>query len=94
MTVAGIDEDAAVGGLRELRGKILPHGDGAEAFVEHDDGGSISQGRKQQSFEAFAVDVDVAVGLRQVGQRHAPDSESQQYPIFCGELVAGDRGLR
>jgi hypothetical protein len=34
--------------------------------------------------------VDVAVGLRQVGQRDAPDSESQQYPIFCGELVAGD----
>jgi len=82
VAVAGIGEDAAVGGLCELRGKILPHGDGAEAFVEHDDGGNIRRGRMQQSFEAFAVDYNVSIVLRNVGQPALPIWNRSSIPFF------------
>ena len=76
VAVARINQDAAAGSLGKLFGKILPHGDGAEAFMKHDDSRRVCGRREQQSLEAFAVDYNFPIILRQLGQLGALDSES------------------
>jgi hypothetical protein len=56
---AGAEEHAATGGLRELVGEILPHGEGAEAFVKHDDGGLGLRRRIEKRLKALGINGEV-----------------------------------
>src|SRR5260370_4438302 len=55
MAVARIHQNAAAGGLRHSLREIFPHGDGPEAFVEHDDSGIRARSWVQQRFQALSV---------------------------------------
>ena len=69
MTVAGVDEELTMGGVRELLGKILPHGEGAEAFVKHHNCRKIGMARLNPGcFEPAAIDAIAKGDRRRVFQ--------------------------
>src|ERR1700680_2129014 len=72
VAVTRIHQHAAARGLSDSLRKILPHRDGAEPFMQHDDGGVLACGRVQERFEALAVYAQVFASWRCGGQTESP----------------------
>src|SRR6202022_750369 len=68
MAIARIHQNPAASGLRHSLREILPHGDRAEAFVEHDNDGIRAGRRISQRFQALPVYSDVFEFVRCHGQ--------------------------
>lgn len=55
MPVSRVNQNTAACNAGHLLRKTFPHGDRAEAFVEHNDGGISIGGWMEQSLQAFAI---------------------------------------
>ena len=72
MTITRVDQNAAACRFRYSLWKILPHGNGAEALVKHDNGGVFAGRRIQEHFQPLAVHREELAFLGRSGQTEPP----------------------